>query len=57
MCGGAVIADYVAPSWTDQEKIGRRPGKSSWRSNGVFDCSIDDFESDNDTAKRESGEF
>ncbi|AAF27154.1 putative transcription factor AP2-EREBP family [Arabidopsis thaliana] len=39
MCGGAVISDYIAP-----EKIARSSGKSSWRSNGVFDCSIYDFD-------------
>lgn len=45
MCGGAVIADYIAPSWSDQEKI-RRNRKSSWRRDDVADLTLDDYEGD-----------
>uniref|UniRef100_A0A1J3GY52 AP2/ERF domain-containing protein n=1 Tax=Noccaea caerulescens TaxID=107243 RepID=A0A1J3GY52_NOCCA len=45
MCGGAVIADYIAPSWSDQEKI-RRNRKSTWRRDDVADLTLDDYEGD-----------
>ncbi|XP_010471263.1 PREDICTED: ethylene-responsive transcription factor ERF073-like [Camelina sativa] len=45
MCGGAVISDYITPSESDQEKIGRGK-KSSWTIKAVFDCSINDFKGD-----------
>ncbi|KFK41657.1 hypothetical protein AALP_AA2G155900 [Arabis alpina] len=44
MCGGAVISDYIAPSWSDQGK-NLRAGKSSWNRNGVVNLTtIADFD-------------
>ncbi|VVA95029.1 unnamed protein product [Arabis nemorensis] len=44
MCGGAVISDYIAPSWSDHGK-NVRAGKSSWNRNGVVELTtIHDFE-------------
>ncbi|CAH8257933.1 unnamed protein product [Arabidopsis lyrata] len=52
MCGGAVISDYI----DDSEKIGRSK-KSSWRNNGVFDLTIDDFEGNFDEFASENDEI
>ncbi|VVA95031.1 unnamed protein product [Arabis nemorensis] len=67
MCGGAVIADYIAPSrtgrltseelWTDHGKS-VRTGKSSWRQHDVVDLTtIDDFERYSDEFEPEIDEI
>ncbi|ESQ27955.1 hypothetical protein EUTSA_v10018945mg [Eutrema salsugineum] len=50
MCGGAIIADYIAPSRSGRSTadLGKnvRAGNSSWRRDDVVDLTFDDFEGD-----------